>query len=117
VVVVLCRTRETHALGMADPVQVGPSGAAQAVPPAAGAVVPFAEEAFLHRFVLDVKQRRVLESAPLCSLPSDFPCVHPSFVGRPARFAFSAGVVRFARRDWHTASLRCFSDKSLYALA
>jgi carotenoid cleavage dioxygenase-like enzyme len=52
---------------------------------------PFVEEAFLHRFVLDVPSRRVVESAPLSAVPSDFPCVHPSFVGRPTRAAFAAG--------------------------
>jgi carotenoid cleavage dioxygenase len=53
---------------------------------------PFVEEAFLHRFVLDVRARRVVESAPLSAVPSDFPVVHPARVGRPTRFAFAAGV-------------------------
>lgn len=57
-----------------------------------GADVPFAETAHLHRFVLDLRARRVVESAPLAGLPSDFPVVHPAAVGAPCRFAFAAGV-------------------------
>jgi carotenoid cleavage dioxygenase-like enzyme len=53
---------------------------------------PFVEEAYMHRFVLDVRSRRVVESAPLSAVASDFPVVHPSRVGRPTRFAFAAGV-------------------------
>ena len=53
---------------------------------------PFVEEAFLHRFVVDVATRRVVESAPLAALPSDFPALHPAFLGAPARTAVAAGV-------------------------
>jgi carotenoid cleavage dioxygenase-like enzyme len=53
---------------------------------------PFVEEAFLHRFVLDTASGRVVESAPLSAVASDFPVVHPAAVGRPTRFAFAAGV-------------------------
>jgi carotenoid cleavage dioxygenase len=85
--------RETHALGMADAVQLGADGAPVAAPaPSSGATVPFAEEAYLHRFVLDLAERRVVESAPLSTMASDFPAVHPAAVGRPGRYAFSAGV-------------------------
>ena len=93
VVVVLCRMRETHALGMADAVQLGPDGVAlPSSAPQSGAAVPFAEEAYLHRFVLDLATRRVVESAPLSPFASDFPVVHPAAPGLPCRFAFSAGM-------------------------
>lgn len=90
VVVILCRMRETRALGMADSVQRHPNGqvGVSQEGPEAG---PFVEEGFLHRYVLDVQARRVVESAPLCAIPSDFPCVHPARVGRPTRFAYAAG--------------------------
>ena len=91
VVVVLCRMRETRALGMADPVQRHGDGSHSVTHEAGPDAQPFVEEAYLHRYVLDTRTRSVVESAPLCALPCDFPCVSPQRVGRPTRFAFSAG--------------------------
>ena len=86
--------RETHALGMADAVQLDADGVPSPAPAHTSGddSVPFAEEAYLHRFVLDLAAQRVVESAPLSPMASDFPAVHPAAVGRPGRYAFSAGV-------------------------
>jgi len=90
VVVVLCRMRETRALGMADPVQRRGDGS-HGIIEESGPHAAFVEEAFLHRYILCTRTRTVVESAPLSALPCDFPVVHPSRVGRPTKVAFTAG--------------------------
>ena len=83
--------RETRALGMADPVQRHGDGSHSVTHEEGPFAQPFVEEAHLHRFVLDTRTRSVVESATLCSLPCDFPCVSPQRIGRPTRFCYSAG--------------------------
>lgn len=76
VVVILCRSSHTRALGMADVV-------------GAGGGEP--ERSYLHRFVLCTRTAAVVESTRLSSVASDFPALHPAFVGQPLRYAFTAG--------------------------
>ena len=76
VVVILCRSDHTTALGMADVVGAGSADT---------------ERSFLHRFVLCTRTAAVVESTQLSPLASDFPALHPSFVGQPLRFAYTAG--------------------------
>lgn len=35
---------------------------------------------------------RVVESTPMCAIPSEFPCVNPNFVGLPTRYGYTAGI-------------------------
>ena len=58
------------------------------------------EEARLHRYVIDVKTRVVVDSIPLADFPSEFPCVKPAYVGLPSRFGYTSGrTVRSRFRD------------------
>jgi carotenoid cleavage dioxygenase-like enzyme len=35
---------------------------------------------------------KVVESGPLATLPSEFPCVNPNWLGQPTRFGYTAGI-------------------------
>ena len=86
VVLLTCRSELTGALGLAD-IRTNQSEV----------LTECTEEARLHRYVIDVKTRAVVESIPLADFPSEFPCVNPAYVGLPTRFGYTAGRNRLLR--------------------
>ena len=80
------RMPSTCGLGMAEAL-----GVAEAAPSdgAYDADVGQRDVGHLWRTVLDVRAGTVVESARVGDIPSDFPCVAPSAVGQPSRYAYS----------------------------
>lgn len=85
IVLYTSRMPETCALGMAE------SNAALSTSANGSydASVGCKDVGHLHRTVLDVKTRSVVESVRVGDIPSDFPTISPHVVGQPSRYAYS----------------------------
>lgn len=85
IVLYTSRMPETCALGMAE------SNAALSTSANGSydATVGCKDVGHLHRTVLDVKTRSVVESVRVGDIPSDFPTISPHVVGQPSRYAYS----------------------------